>query len=137
MGAKTYQEIRLESAEDTINIRPLTIGEIHQISEMKNKALGDYTANQKGLSSKKRVKSQIEAQAKMNLEKITVADNKADIKTVCWGLDNDGNPDKFTEQDVANMIPDVFYEILEHVKEISHMEDEDVESDVDNFPEEE
>lgn len=137
MGNESYEEVRIESADDTIYIRPLTIGEIHQISQIKNKALGDYTANQKGTTSKKRMKAQIEAQAKMNMEKLTLADNKADIKTVEWGLDNKGNVDKFTEEDVRNMIPDVFFEILEHVKEISHMEDDDVEGEVDNFPEEE
>jgi len=137
MGNESYEEVRIESADDTIYIRPLTIGEIHQISQIKNKALGDYTANQKGTTSKKRMKAQIEAQAKMNMEKLTLADNKADIKTVEWGLDNKGNVDKFTEDDVRNMIPDVFFEILQHVKEISHMEDDDVEGEVDNFPEEE
>jgi len=137
MGNESYEEVRIESADDTIYIRPLTIGEIHQISQIKNKALGDYTANQKGTTSKKRMKAQIEAQAKMNMEKLTLADNKADIKTVEWGLDNKGNVDKFTEEDVRNMIPDVFFEILGHVKEISHMEDDDVEGEVDNFPEEE
>ena len=136
MGNENYEEVRIESADDTIYIRPLTIGEIHQISQIKNKALGDYTANQKGTTSKKRMKAQIEAQAKMNMEKLTLADNKADIKTVEWGLDNKGNVDKFTEEDVRNMIPDVFFEILQHVKEISHMEDDDVEGEVDNFPEE-
>lgn len=136
MGKEHYEEVRIESADDTIYIRPLTIGEIHQISQMKNKALGDYTANQKGTTSKKRMKSQIEAQAKMNMERLTIADNKADIKTVEWGLDNEGNTDKFTEQDITNMIPKVFYEILEKVKEISHMEDDEVEGEVDTFPEE-
>lgn len=136
-GKDSYEEVELKSKGDTIYIRPLTIGEIHQISEMKNKAIGDYVANQKGTTSKKRMKAQIEAQAKMNMEKVTIADNKADIKTVLWGLDNDGNPDKFNEQDIDKMNPKVFFEILEKVKEISHMEDESIENDVEDFPEEE
>ena len=37
-GAKTYDEYELKSVNDSINLRPLTIGEIHKISEMKNKA---------------------------------------------------------------------------------------------------
>ena len=134
-GAKTYDEYELPSANDTINLRPLTIGEIHKISEMKNKALGDYVANQTGTTSKKRVKAKLEAQAKMNMEKITIADNKADVTTVVLGLDNDGNPDKWTEQDVLKMDLKVFSEILEIVKRISHMEDENVEDDVEDFPE--
>ena len=136
IGANSYKEITIESAEDSICVRPLTVGEIHTISEMKNKALGDYTANQQ-TSSKRSVAGKLNAQAKMNMEKITIADNKADINTVLWGLDNDGNPDKFTQEDILKMKPPVFKEILEKVKEISHIEDDDVEDDVDDFPEEE
>lgn len=134
-GANTYEEYEIKSAGGSICLRPLTIGEVHKISQMKNKALGDYTANQKGVTSKKRVKAQLEAQAKMNMEKITVADNKADIHTVLWGLDNNGNPEKFTSDEILGMNPKVFFEILDKVKEISHMEDDDVEDDVDDFPE--
>ena len=135
-GKDSYETVELTSVKGTICLRPLSIGEIHQISEMKNKAIGDYVANQRGTTSKKRMKAQIEAQAKMNMEKVTIADNKADIKTVLWGLDNEGNPDKYTEQDIPQMNPNVFFEILEKVKELSHMEDEDVEDDVEDFPEE-
>lgn len=135
-GVDSYEEVELKARNGSICIRPLSIGEIHQISQMKNKALGDYTANQSGVTSKKRMKGKIEAQAKMNMEKLTVADNKADIKTVLWGLDNNGNPDKYTEDDINKMNPNVFFEILEKVKEISHMEDDDIEDDVEDFPEE-
>ena len=135
-GAKTYDEYDLESMDDSICLRPLTIGEIHKISQMKNKALGDYIANQTGTTSKKRVKAKLEAQAKMNMEKITIADNKADVTTVVLGLDNEGNPDKWVEQDVLAMDLELFTEILGIVKRISHMEDEDVEDDVEDFPEE-
>lgn len=135
-GAKTYDEYDLESIDDSICLRPLTIGEIHKISQMKNKALGDYIANQTGTTSKKRVKAKLEAQAKMNMEKITIADNKADVTTVVLGLDNEGNPDKWVEQDVLSMDLELFTEILGIVKRISHMEDEDLEDDVEDFPEE-
>lgn len=134
-GSKSYDEYEIKAADDTVYLRALTIGEIHQISEMKNKALGDYIANQKGTSSKRRLKAQIEAQAKINMGKTTIADNKADIKTVLWGLDNEGNPDKWTEEDIIKMDSPIFTEILEKVKEISHMEDEEVEDDVTDFPE--
>ena len=135
IGANSYKEITIESAEDSICVRPLTVGEIHTISEMKNKALGDYTANQQ-TSSKRSVAGKLNAQAKMNMEKITIAENKANIKTVYWGLDNESNPEKFTEEEISRMDPNVFDEILDHVKKISHMEDEDLEDDVEDFPEE-
>jgi hypothetical protein len=83
------------------------------------------------------VKETLEAQAKINVGKQTVASNKADVRTVLWGLDNEGNDDKYTEEDINHMDSTIFEEILEHVKRISHMEDEDVEKDVDTFPEDE
>jgi hypothetical protein len=135
-GTDSYQEVEIKSANDTIYVRPLSIGEIHQIQEMKDKALGDYIANQKG-ASRRRVKETLEAQAKINVGKQTVASNKADVRTVLWGLDNEGNDDKYTEEDINHMDSTIFEEILEHVKRISHMEDEDVEKDVDTFPEDE
>ena len=136
-GKEHFEEVDLVNADGSICIRPLTIAEIHELSEMKNKAMGDYIANQKGTTSKRRLKAQIEAQAKMNMEKVTKADNRADIKMVYWGLDNKGNPEKFTEEEVTQMEQPIFNEILDHVKRISHIEDEDLEDDVEDFPEEE
>lgn len=136
LGANNYEEYELESINDSICLRPLTIGELHTIQEMKDKALGDYVANQRG-ASRKRVKESLEAQAKINVGKQTIAAHKADVKTVFWGLDNQGNSDKFTEEDIKHMKQPIFEEILSKVKEISHMDDEEVEDDVEDFPEEE
>ena len=135
-GTSSYESVEIKCRNDTINVRPLSVGELHQIQEMKDKALGDYIANQKG-ASRKRVKESLEAQAKINVGKQTIASHKADVKTVLWGLDNEGNPENFTEEDIKRMDSLVFEEILAHVKRISHMEDEDVEKDVDTFPEDE
>lgn len=134
IGKQSYEEIDLDKG--SIYIRPLTVGEIHQISQMKNKALGDYTANQQG-SSRRGIAGKLNAQAKMNMEKITIADNKADVKTVFWGLQNEGNTEKYSEEEILQMDPKVFDEILENVKRISHMEDEEIEDDVEQFPEDE
>lgn len=137
LGKNNFKEINLESADDTICIRPLTIAEIQHIDEMKNKALGDYIANQNGIQSKSRVKTKINAQAKMNMEKITIADNRAAVKMVYWGLDNEGNSFKVTEQEIKEqMDPDIFFEILEKVKEISHINNDELEDDLEDFPEE-
>jgi hypothetical protein len=135
-GANTYTEYGLKSVDGSINIRPLTIGELHQIQEMKDKALGDYVANQRG-ASRKRVKETLEAQAKINVGKQTIASHKADVKTVLFGLDNKGNPDTYTEEDIKKMHQPLFEEILSIVKKISHMEDEEIEDDVEDFHQEE
>lgn len=136
LGVNNYEEYELESVDGSICLRPLTIGELHTIQEMKDKALGDYIANQRG-ASRKRIKESLEAQAKINVGKQTIASNKADVKTVLCGLDNKGNPEKFTEEDIKHMQENIFEEILSKVKEISHMEDDEAEDDVEDFPEEE
>lgn len=135
-GKKSFDTYELESCGEELALRPLTIGEIQQIEEMKSKALGDYVANQTGVSSKKRLKSKLEAQAKINVGKTTIADNKADVKIITLGLDNEGNPEKWTEEDVKQLDKDVFDELCGLVKKISHMEDENVEDDAEDFPEE-
>ena len=52
-------------------------------------------------------------------------------------MQNEGNPEKYSEEEIAIMKPAVFDEILDHVKRMSHMEDEELEDDVEDFPEDE
>lgn len=136
-GAKNIVEFKPEGMDECVFLRPLTIGEINQIEEAKSKALGTYTANEVGQRSHKTVKSKLEAQAKVNIEKTTIADNKANIKAVCWSLDNERMPFKLTEEEIQTMDKQVFYSILGKVREISHLDDETLEDDVENFPQNE
>ena len=108
----------------------------YDVSELSD---GTYSVVEGGVGDRTPTarKAQIEAQAKMNMERVTKADNKADIKTVYWGLDNAGNPDKYTEEEVTQLDGPLFDEILQHVKRISHMDDDEIEDDVEDFHEEE
>ena len=121
--------------DDILYLRPLTIGEVNSLEELKNKALGTYVANEtaKHHSSKKRIKGELTAQAKLNLEKTTIADNKANVQAVMWSLDNDSNDFTLNEEEVKKLNPQVFEELLMKVKEISHWDDEELESDVEDF----
>lgn len=120
---------------DILYLRPLTIGEVNSLEELKNKALGTYVANEtaKHNSSKKRIKGELTAQAKLNLEKTTIADNKANVQAVMWSLDNDSNDFTLNEEEVKKLNPQVFEELLMKIKEISHWDDEELESDVEDF----
>ena len=137
-GSKNITEFRPKNYDDVIFLRPLTIGEINSLEEMKSKALGTYVANETASTSKKkRVKGKMTAQAKVSVEKTTIADNKAQIKAVMWSLDNDSMPYQLTEEEVNSMDEPLFKEIIAKVKEISHWEDEDLEDDVEDFHQDE
>ena len=77
----------------------------------------------------------MKAQATLNMEKTTIADNKTNILAVMWSIDNEGNDFTLTEEEVKKLNPVVFQEILQKVKEISNWDiDEDsLESDVEDF----
>ena len=106
------------------------------LEEWKNKALGTYVANETAKhSSKRNVKGELKAQAKLDMEKTTIADNKANIHAVMWSIDNNRNEFKLTEEEVKKMNSVVFEDILRKVKEISHwdIEEDDVEGDAEDF----
>lgn len=130
-GAKKTIEFEIKSLGDSIYLKPLTIGEINSIEEHKSKALGTYTADE--IATSKKARSKIKAQAKINIEKTTIADNKASIKAVFFSINNDDNPFTFTEEEILKMDSLVFEEILSKVKEISHWDNEDLEDDVEDF----
>ena len=135
-GKNNIIEFQPEGFTDYLYLRPLTIGEVNELEEMKNKALGTYVANETAKhSSSRRVKGELKGQAKLNLEKTTIADNKANKLAVMWSLDNDRNDFKLTEEEVIKLNPVVFESILQKVREISHwgLEDDSIESDVEDF----
>lgn len=134
-GFNNVVDFQPTNSDKTISLRPLTIGEINELEEMKSKALGTYVANETSTSSKRRVKGKMNAQAKINIEKTTIAENKARIKAVMLSVNGGNNGFTLTEEEVNAMDPLVFTEIFEEVQRISHWDDNDLEDDVENFPE--
>jgi len=135
-GKNNIIEFQPTGLDDSLYLRPLTIGEVNTLEEWKNKALGTYVANETAQhSSKKRVKGELKAQAKLNMEKTTIADNKASVQAVVWSIDNPKNDFTLTEEEVKQLNPIVFEEILSKIKEISHWDipDDDTESDAEDF----
>lgn len=136
-GSQNIIEFTPSGREGSVFLRPLTIGEINQIEEAKSKALGTYTANEVSHRSKRNVKGKLEAQAKVNIAKTTIADNKANVKAVLLSLTNEKMPFKLSEEEILDMDKPVFYSILDKVKEISHWDDDFLEDDVEDFPQDE
>lgn len=136
-GKNNIIDFKPTGFDDCIYLRPLTVGEVNSLEELKNKALGTYVANEtaKHQSSKKRIRGELTAQAKLNLEKTTIADNKANVLAVMWSIENEKNDFTLNEEEVKKLNPVIFDEILMKVKEISHwdVEDDDVESDAEDF----
>ncbi len=134
-GAKQTIEFTPEGLDNSLYLRPLTIGELNELEQMKAKALGTYVANETSTSKgKKRVKGKLNAEARLNVEKTTIAEDNANVKAVMYSIDNESNDFKLNEQEVKSLDSKVFVSILEKVKEISHWDtDEDIEEDVDDF----
>ena len=134
-GAKQTIEFTPEGLDNSLYLRPLTIGELNELEQMKAKALGTYVANETSTSKgKERVKGKLNAEARLNVEKTTIAEDNANVKAVMYSIDNESNDFKLNEQEVKSLDSKVFVSILEKVKEISHWDtDEDIEEDVDDF----
>ena len=134
-GAKQTIEFTPEGLDNSLYLRPLTIGELNELEQMKAKALGTYVANETSTSKgKERVKGKLNAEARLNVEKTTIAEDNANVKAVMYSIDNESNDFKLNEQEVKSLDSKVFVSILEKVKEISHWDtDEDMDEDVDDF----
>lgn len=137
-GIENYEEVFIKSLDDTVALRPLSNGEWNRIEEIQNAALGEYTTTEKAKNSnrRKRIQSQMEAQAKINVKETSKAEAQAKIEAVYLSLDNDHyKDDKFTRKEIENMGRGVFNEIYDQVRILSGLEDDNLENEVKDFPE--
>ena len=117
-GIDDYKEVKIEAANDTVYLRPLSKGEWESTNKIRQDSLGDYVTNDKAkaVSRTQRI-SNIESQLKFNIGENSEADLKAQIEAIYLSMNNDG---------------------YEKVKEISGVSEEAVETmedDVEEFPE--
>lgn len=137
-GIENYEEIKIESLNDTVYLRPLSKGEWESVNSIRQESLGDYTTNEKAqsLSRKQRV-SNIESQLKFNIKANSAADFKAQIEAIYLSMDNSGYESKTPREKIKKFPNDVFDEIYENVKKISGIHDDvQLEDDVEDFLEE-
>lgn len=139
-GIDNYKEIKIESANDTVFLRPLSKGEWESVNRIRQDSLGDYITNEKAhnLSRNQRM-SNIESQLKFNIKENSDAEFKAQIEAIYLSMDNEGYSVKTTKKQIKQFPSDIFDELYEKVKEISGINDEfeTLEDDIDNFPEDE
>ena len=138
-GIDDYKEVKIESANDTVYLRPLSKAEWESTNKIRQDSLGDYVTNEKAkaVSRTQRI-SNIESQLKFNIGENSEADLKAQIEAIYLSMNNDGYAEENTREQIKKFPSDVFDEIYENVKEISGVSEEAVETmedDVDEFPE--
>lgn len=139
-GVATYKEIKIESAEDTVFLRPLSKGEWEKVNNIRQESLGDYTTNEKAqaLSRNQRV-ANIESKLAFNIKENGVADFNAKVEAIYMSMDNPGYDMENTRESIKNFPSDIFDEIYNNVREISGIKDEfaevTLEDEVDDFPE--
>ena len=136
-GTDDTQEVKIESLNDTVFLRPLSVGEWNKVQEIQQAPLGDYITNERSITRKKRrVKGEMEAQATINIKDSNKGTYDAQIEAIYINADNSENKeDKWSKDKIKKMPKSVFDEIYAKVIEISKIEDDEMEEDVDNFPE--
>ncbi|WP_295588804.1 hypothetical protein [uncultured Methanobrevibacter sp.] len=137
-GRDDFQEYHVKSLGGEICLRPLTSGEWDRIDEIKQKDLGDYTINEKTFTKKKRrVKGEMESRAKFNINASSKATKKAMYEAIRLSTANEGNPEKWSLDQIKRLHKNEVLEIYEIIEEISGANDEDLEDEIEDFLENE
>lgn len=139
-GTNKEEKYMIKSLNGEVWLRPLSQKEINEISEIEAAAIGTFETNEKSnnRSSRSRsIKSQLESKGKLSVLKTTQAQNQAKIKAVAYSLDNSKYAEEkelITEEELLKAPSNVIEEIYEKVQEISGLNNTELESDVEEFP---
>ena len=137
-GTSKEEKYMIKSLNGEVWLRPLTQKEINEISEIEAAAIGTFETNEKSnnrSSRSRNIKSQLESKGKLSVLKTTQAQNQAKIKAGAYSLDKSEYEDeKFDEETLLKAPSAVIEEIYEKVQEISGLNNTELESDVEEFP---
>ena len=139
-GTNKEEKYMIESLEGEVWLRPLSQKEINEISEIEAAAIGTFETNEKSNNRSARsrnIKSQLESKGKLSVLKTTQAQNQAKIKAVAYSLNNskyDEEKENITEEKLLEAPSNVIEEIYSKVQEISGLNNNTLESDVEEFP---
>lgn len=139
-GTNKEEKYMIESLEGEVWLRPLSQKEINEISEIEAAAIGTFETNEKSNNRSARsrnIKSQLESKGKLSVLKTTQAQNQAKIKAVAYSLNNskyDEEKENITEEKLLEAPSNVIEEIYSKVQEISGLNNNNLESDVEEFP---
>lgn len=139
-GTSKEEKYMIKSLNGEVWLRPLSQKEINEISEIEAAAIGTFETNEKSNNSRNRarnIRSQLESKGKLSVLKTTQAQNQAKIKAVAYSLDNSKYAEEkelINEEELLKAPSNVIEEIYEKVQEISGLNNTELESDVEEFP---
>ena len=139
-GTNKEEKYMIKSLNGEVWLRPLSQKEINEISEIEAAAIGTFETNEKSNNSRNRarnIRSQLESKGKLSVLKTTQAQNQAKIKAVAYSLDNSKYAEEkelINEEELLKAPSNVIEEIYEKVQEISGLNNTELESDVEEFP---
>lgn len=136
-GIENVEKVTVEELGGEIYLRPLSQAEVNDVGEIEAAAMGTFETNEKSRRTKrqKNTSSDVSSTGKVNLAKTTKANNAAKVRTVALSLNNSKYPEGWDEEEVAQIPAKSFKIMYEKVREISGMDDEDLDDEVEDFPE--
>ncbi|MBQ6629149.1 MAG: hypothetical protein IJH65_10095 [Methanobrevibacter sp.] len=131
-GINDIVELKLKSREGEVLLRPLSQSEVGEYNNIQARAMGTFDTNEKARRGMRNT-SDVTSTGKINFAKTSEAQYDAQRYAVSKSMTCEG--EKYTPEEVGKFTGAVFEEIFEKVKEISGIKDEDIEMEVDQFPE--
>lgn len=127
-GINNIQKVTIESLGGELWLRPLSEAELSQIDLIEAKAMGVYESSQRGTGEALN-------KGKINLAKATEATEEARLAKISLSINNEKNPDKWSEEEIGSLSRDAVEELISKIDEISGVKT--AARDVDKFPENE
>ena len=127
-GINNIQQVTIESLGGEIYLKPLSESQLQELDLIEAKAMGVYESSQKG-------RSDAVNKGKINLAKATQASSEAKIAKISLSINNDRNPDNWSEEEIGSLPRNVVEELITKINEISGVNT--TAREVDNFPENE
>lgn len=127
-GINNIQKVTIESLGGELWLRPLSEAELSQIDLIEAKAMGVYESSQRGTG-------EAVNKGKINLAKATEATEEARLAKISLSINNEKNPDKWSEEEIGSLSRDAVEELISKIDEISGVKT--AARDVDKFPENE
>lgn len=135
-GKNNIEAYNIESLGGEIYLRPLTQGEWTEIEKIEAKALGSFKTSEKARKKGRRqLPSSLESSGEINAERQTAAAAQARIETIRLSINNEKNADEWTTEEINSLTKKQVTELFEKVREISDVDNEELEEDIEDFPE--
>lgn len=140
-GIDDPELVMIEALGDELPLRPLSKKEWNRIERIEAKAYGKFEANEKAIKGRRQQKkSEMNTKGIIDLEKQNEAEFAGKTEAIYLSLNNGHlEADKWKKEEVQSLRNDAFEEIYLAVRKLSGIkseeDNEDLEKEVDNFPE--